>query len=110
MFYSDLMICSHFIAQTSKFLLIDVTAVTLGQGHRRVIQYISPDPYIYVPNISGLAQTVLTWETKVVVAAVVDAAAVANAVETKWKHKVTPDWLNELVNAELNTSLKYKYH
>ena len=37
---------SHFIVQTSKFLLIDATAVTLGQGHGKVIQYISPDPYI----------------------------------------------------------------
>ena len=37
---------SHFIAQTNKFLLIDTTAVTLGQGHGKVIQYISPDPYI----------------------------------------------------------------
>ena len=40
------MSCSHFIAQTSKFWLIDATAVTLGQGHGKVIQYISPDPYI----------------------------------------------------------------
>ena len=38
--------CSHFIAQTSKFLLIDATAVTLGQGHRKFIQYNSPDSYI----------------------------------------------------------------
>ena len=37
---------SHFIAQTNNFLLIDATAVTLGQGHGEVIQYISPDPYI----------------------------------------------------------------
>ena len=37
---------SHFIAQTSTFLLIDATAVTLGQGHGKVNQYISPDPYI----------------------------------------------------------------
>ena len=39
---------SHFIVQTSKFLLIDVTAVNLGQGqgHEKVIEYISPDPYI----------------------------------------------------------------
>ena len=37
---------SHFIAQTSKFLLMDATVVTLGQGHGKVIQYISPDPYI----------------------------------------------------------------
>ena len=45
-FGSDQMSSSHFIAQTSKFLLIDTTAVTLGQGQRKVIQYISPDPYI----------------------------------------------------------------
>ena len=46
MFGSDPMSASHFIAQTSKFLVIDATAVTLGQGHGKVIQYISPDPYI----------------------------------------------------------------
>ena len=46
MFYSDPMSGSHFITQTSKFLLIDATAMTLGQGHGKVIQYISPDPYI----------------------------------------------------------------
>ena len=37
---------SHFIAQTSRFLLIDETAVTFGQGRGMVIQCISPDPYI----------------------------------------------------------------
>ena len=37
---------SHFIAQTSKFFLIDATAVILGQGQQRGIQYISPDSYI----------------------------------------------------------------
>ena len=46
MFCSDSMSGSHFIAQTSKFLLIDATAVTLGQGHGKFIQYIFPDPYI----------------------------------------------------------------
>ena len=46
MFCSDPMSGSYFIAQTSKFLLIDATAVTLGQGQKKVIQYISPDPYI----------------------------------------------------------------
>ena len=37
---------SYFIAQASKFILIYETAVTLGQGHGKAIQYISPDPYI----------------------------------------------------------------
>ena len=32
---------SHFIEQTSKFLLMDATAVTVGQGHGNAIQYIS---------------------------------------------------------------------
>ena len=30
----------------AKFLLMDATTVALGQGHGKVIQYISPDPYI----------------------------------------------------------------
>ena len=42
MLCSDHMSASHFIAQTSKFLLIDATAVTLDQGHRKVTQYIEP--------------------------------------------------------------------
>ena len=41
---------SHFIVQTNIFLLINVTAVTLGQCHRNVIQYISPDPYVLYPK------------------------------------------------------------
>ena len=45
MFCKDPMSGFHFIAQTNKFLLIDATAVTLGQGHRKVFQYISPDFY-----------------------------------------------------------------
>ena len=46
MFCSDPMSGSDFIAQTSKFLLIDATAAALGQGHGKVIQYICPYPYI----------------------------------------------------------------
>ena len=46
MLCGDPMSDSYFIAQTSKFLLTDATAVTLGQGHGKVIPYISPDPYI----------------------------------------------------------------
>ena len=46
MFCSDPMSGSYFIVQTSNFLLIDATAVTLGQSHGKVIQYIFPDPYI----------------------------------------------------------------
>ena len=46
MFCNDPMSGSYLIAQRSKFMLIDATAVTLGQGHGKVIQYISPDPYV----------------------------------------------------------------
>ena len=73
---------SYFIAQTSKFLLINTTAVTLGQGHGKVIQYISPDHIFFVPYTKGLAQTVLTREGKVFVAADADAV---DAAETNWK-------------------------
>ena len=47
MFCSDPMSGSHFIVQTNKFLLIDATAMTLGQGHIKVTHYIFPDPYIH---------------------------------------------------------------
>ena len=46
MFCSDLMSGSYFIVQTSKFSLTDATTATLGQRHRKVTQYISPDAYI----------------------------------------------------------------
>ena len=36
---------TYFIVQTSKFVLITVTAVNLCQGNWKVIQYISPNPY-----------------------------------------------------------------
>ena len=38
-FCSDWLSVSRFILQTSKFLFINVTAVTLGQGPQKVIQY-----------------------------------------------------------------------
>ena len=41
---------SQFIVQTSKFLLINATDVTLGQGHGKVIQYIFPDLYFLCPK------------------------------------------------------------
>ena len=46
MFCSDRMSDSYLLVQTSKFLLIDAKAVTLGQGHGKVIEYILPDLYI----------------------------------------------------------------
>ena len=53
-----------------------------------------PQTHIFfVPNIKGLAQTVLTWEGKVFAAAAAD----ADAAETDWKHKVTPE-LGDLIN------------
>ena len=48
-----------------------------------------PQTHIFfVPNIKGLAQTVLTWEGKVFAAADAD----PDAAETDWKHKTTPEW------------------
>ena len=52
-----------------------------------------PQTHIFfVPNIKGLAQTVLTWEGKVFADTDADAdAADADAAETDWKHNVTPE-------------------
>ena len=74
---------SHFIAQTSKFMLIDATAVTLGQGHGKVI----PDPYNLCAKYLRFSWKGLDPRGKVVAAA--DAAV--DAAETNWKHKFTPD-------------------
>ena len=53
-----------------------------------------PQTHIFfVPNIKGLAQTVLMWEGKVFAAADAD----ADAAETDWKHKVTPE-RGDLIN------------
>ena len=50
-----------------------------------------PQTHIFfVPNIKGLAQTVLTWQGKVFAAA--DAADEdADMAEMNWKHEVTPE-------------------
>ena len=42
---------SYFIMQTNKFELIDATAMTLGQGHEKVIHYFFPIHISFVPNI-----------------------------------------------------------
>ena len=63
-----------------------------------------PQTHIFfVPNIKGLAQTVLTWEGKVF------AAADADAAETDWKHEVTPEWgdLMSYPFSYLNSSLGF---
>ena len=63
-----------------------------------------PQTHIFlVPNIYGLAQTVLTWEAKVLAAA--DAATVVDAAETNWKHEVTPDWGDLIMDVRVLTGL-----
>ena len=92
MFACDPKSGSHFIAQTSKFLLIDATAVTLGQGHGKVIQYIFPDPYILCAKYLRFSSNGFDVRGKTCCGADATDAAVADAAETNWKHKVTPDW------------------
>ena len=81
--------------QKSKFLFIYVTAVTLGQGHQKSSSTFSQTYTFFVPNIWALAQTVLTWEAKVIAAAA-DAAAETNWKHSHprlgWLHKVTQTW------------------
>ena len=48
----------------------------------------------FVPNIKGLAEVVLTWDRKVFAvgdAEDTDAEDMGDAAEMNWKHKVTPD-------------------
>ena len=86
--WSDLMSGSHFIVQTSNFFHNQCHG---RGGHVEVTDgpsWTFPQTYtFFVPNIWGLAQTVLISEAKVVAAA--DAAA-DPAAETNLKHKVTP--------------------
>ena len=84
-FCSNWMSDSHLNLQTSIFLWISGTAVTLGQGHREV-QYISPVHTFFALDILSWAETVLMWEAKVVAAEVKTATA-----ETNWNHEITPD-------------------
>ena len=50
-FCSDWMTGSHFVMQTSKFLVINVTAVNLGQGQGRSASTFSQMHTFFVPNI-----------------------------------------------------------
>ena len=63
---------SYSITQTNKFLLMDAKALTLGQGHGRVIHYISPDPYILCAKYQRFSQMIVTWEGKIFAAADAD--------------------------------------
>ena len=80
--YSDWLSGSYLILQISKFLFINVTAMTLGQGHQKVIQYIFPDQYFLCPKYLSFSSNGFDVRSKVFAeaAAVTDAAA-----ETNWK-------------------------
>ena len=77
---------SYFIVQTINFLLIDATAVTLGQSHEMVTQYISlPETYIsFVPNIWGIFAHTFWCERQ-------KSLRRRKRRKRTEKHKVTPD-------------------
>ena len=64
---------------------MDATAMTLVKVIERSSSTFPQTHILFVPNIKSLSETVLTWEGKVF------ADADADAAETDWKHKVTPD-------------------
>ena len=66
---------------------MDATAVTLGQGHGKVIKYISPDPYILCAKYQKFSSNGFDVRGKSFFAT----ADAADAAETDWKHKVTRD-------------------
>ena len=71
------------LCRQANFLII-ATAVTSGQGHGKVIQYIFPDQYLF-PKYIRLSTNSFDMSRKNFV------AAVAAAAEMNWKHKITPD-------------------
>ena len=56
----------------------------------------------FVLNILGLAQTVLTWEAKVIAAAAAADTDADAAAETNWKHKFPPDWGDLIIRYVVN--------
>ena len=72
---------------------MDGTAVTLGQGHGKVIQYNSPDPYILCAKYQRFSSNGFDVRGNFF------AAADADAAETDWKHKVTPE-RGDLINMD----------
>ena len=62
-----------------------------------------PQTHIFfVPNIKGLAQMVLTWK------GIFFADADADAVETNWKHKVTPG-RGDLITPKLRKLIEHNH-
>ena len=80
---------SHFIVQTRKFMLIDATAVTLGQGNGEVIQYILPDLYILYPKYLRFRSKGFDVSGKSRCGGGRNGRGGKNC-----KHEVTPDWSN----------------
>ena len=75
--------CFSLASENKHFFLINATAVTMGQGQRKVIQYISPDLYILCPKYVKFRINGFSWKAKVF--------AVADTAETNWKYEDTPD-------------------
>ena len=65
--------------------------MTLGQYHGKVIQYISPDPYILRAKYERFSSNGFDVRGKVFAAADAVDTDAADAAEMNWKHKVAPD-------------------
>ena len=52
------------LCRQPNFLLIDATAITLGQGHGKVIQYILPDLYILCPKYLRFSSNIFCMRGK----------------------------------------------
>ena len=94
MLCSDPMSGSYFIVQKSKFLLIDATAVPLGEGHGKVIQYISPDPYILSAKYQRFSSNGFDVRGK----SFCGGGGGRGRKELKTKSHPRPGWLNDVMN------------
>ena len=68
-FCSDWLSGSDFILQISKFLFINVTAVTLGQSDQKVTRYIFSDLYLLCPKYIRFSWNVFDVRSKSLCAA-----------------------------------------
>ena len=88
------MACQHLtspksLSCTSKFLLINARAVTLGKGQRKVIQYIFPDLYFLCPKYLRFSSNRFDVRSKSHCGGGGGGGGGGNDLKT---YLVTPDW------------------
>ena len=88
---------SHFIVQTSNFLLIQATVVTLGQGQGKVAQYIFPDLCFLCPKYIRFRSNGFAMRSRSPCGAGGGRGRGRGENELKIQSNLRPGWLNYCV-------------